>query len=661
MNSPRYATASLAASFLLFCTSSAILAQNIFVDGGAQQSNEESLVISGGVYVQGDDGFGTFSTYSANAPLTVGTVIYLSEFGVFNSNSDVTVGSVSVTYGTFNLNSGLLTVDNVSLESPYAWTQSGGIFDINTLLLQSGAAVTYSGSNVIRGSVANAGGQFTLEKDLSLTGPVFLSNGSRINRDGYTITASYFDVLWGSLTVQDGDSFAGDNSLGNGSNVSNSVATTYRSLLDGGVYTANAPLDVETNVTVQSTGRFTANANVTTGSTSAFTVQNGGRLGLNSNVLLTTGRLSLAGTAAITQNGGHYVANTVLLSTSASLVYTTADSLSESARITDGAALTLQRDLVLTGSVGAEGINARVVTGGHNVTLGGVLSVSATAAVVRSGSETITADRFSIGRGSSLTVRAGDSFAGQNDVLAGGSVTNTASTTYVDLDVSGTYSADAPLSIGSLVNVQPGGVFNANANVTTGSTGSFALQNEGTLNLNAGILATGTLSLTGSAVVAQNGGAYAIDVLSLAGGSTLSYNMGDSIASSVSILGAGSLLTANKALDLTSLLLGSDGHLTLASFSETWNDQPVAMQMQGDQTTSLTSYIESGLLTFANSPLPAVEVVYDAEADQTFVISTVPEPSACVTALASLACGGYLVRRRRTRSASRCSKTRSRS
>jgi len=246
-------------------------------------------------------------------------------------------------------------------------------------------------------------------------------------------------------------------------------------------------------------------------------------------------------------------------------------------------------------------------------------------------------------------VRAGDSFAGSNYVNSGGQVSNTGTTSYYYLGVSGTdslgapstYSADAGLAVTSQLYVSSGGVFNANADI---SVSSYVVADHGRLNLNSGTLSTPGFYVSGSSAVAQNGGHYAVDSLSLSSTAALTYGVGDSITTTLDISGTGSLLTANTPLSLQSLSLTSGGSLLLANFSGVWSGQPYAMRLNGDATTQLQGYQSSNQLRYSVSA-SEVSIVYDAVANATYII---PEPSTYAMALAGLACGGYsLIRRRK--------------
>ena len=122
--------------------------------------------------------------------------------------------------------------------------------------------------------------------------------------------------------------------------------------------------------------------------------------------------------------------------------------------------------------------------------------------------------------GLAIATMAGRGVVAQNIVVTGGDVqSNSTSTTYNSLTVSGTsaggspstYTADAPLSVSAGINVSDKGVLNANADVT----GYETRVTNGVLNLNSGTLALGNSLTLNGATVNQAGGHYAASQLDL--------------------------------------------------------------------------------------------------------------------------------------------------
>jgi len=152
--------------------------------------------------------------------------------------------------------------------------------------------------------------------------------------------------------------------------------------------------------------------------------------------------------------------------------------------------------------------------------------------------------------GLAIAAMAGRGVVAQNIFVTGGDVqSNSTSTTYNSLRVSGTsaggspstYTADAPLSVSAGITVSDKGVFNANADVTDSETRVF----NGVLNLNSGTLAlSNSLQLNG-ATVNQAGGHYAATGLDLIA-SSLTFDAGDSVSSYLNLTNAAQLTLAQN-------------------------------------------------------------------------------------------------------------------
>ncbi len=233
-------------------------------------------------------------------------------------------------------------------------------------------------------------------------------------------------------------------------------------------------------------------------------------------------------------------------------------------------------------------------------------------------------------------------------IPSGSSASNESPTTIAGfLDVFGTYSANATLSLDSYLYLRSGGVFNMNASVSTPA--QFYVYG-GTLNLNSGTASIGS-GLYASSPINRNGGNYSTTTVALYDGVSLTYEAGDAIdggGGQVALQGA-SRLTANKPLNVVNIYLAGSSILELTNWSDSWNGFSVAARWRGgNNVATLTGYRDTNLLQFANAPGP-VSFQYDAASNTTF-ITAVPEPSTCAMALAGLACGGYtMFRRRRAR------------
>lgn len=236
---------------------------------------------------------------------------------------------------------------------------------------------------------------------------------------------------------------------------------------------------------------------------------------------------------------------------------------------------------------------------------------------------------------------------GQTVIPAGSSASNSVPTHIVGtLDVQGTYTANAPLTLDWFLQVSAGGVFTMNDSVSTpGSFYNFG----GTLNLNAGTMTVDAFSA--NSTINQNGGNYIVNGLILNNGVAMTYGPADVIG--ISGYGgldfyAGSKLTTFKPLDVTFIGLNGGSILELANWSDTWNGQPVAARVrEGNRVPLLTGYANANLLQFTNAPGPVL-IQYDAAANTTFV-TAVPEPATYAMALAGVASGGFSMWRRRRR------------
>jgi MYXO-CTERM domain-containing protein len=658
--------------------------QTVYVLSGSNASNSVPQTYDA-LLVSGTDNAGNRSTYTADATLTLGSSfdsLEVSQSGLFVANADVIAfGNVLAREGgSIRLDSGTMTAPALLLSGSGAFARTSGGYGVGAAQVSGSAALDFRTGDSITSSLSgSSGAAITIQAPLTLTGQLALSGtGSTLATNGNdvvaaslalahgasitrpvagTITAGFFAVDGATLEVRAGDAFVSftQSAVSGGGSVANSGAVAYESLVvtgEGSSYSANAALTLGSSLSVLSGGLFTANADVNAVGT--VSASGGGT------ILLATGTLSastlqISGSGALGRTGGRYAVNEAVVSGSAGLAFEAGDVIAHSLTLTSGGVATIDAPLTLYGTLAATGNGSTLVVGDDVVT--DFLSLASGATVVRTGPGTITAAAFQA-LGASFTIQAGDSFTGATYslVAGGGTVANAGAVSLDSLyvsDAASAYAADAPLTLtgsAQILRVDTGSRFTANASVT--GSGSIVVFPGGILELVSGTLTANELSLTGSGAFDRSGGNLAIgglenDGLTLFGGATLAIEPGDTLMGAVAVGGTGSLLTANRPLDLDSLVLFSGGQLLLASFSGTWNGQPIALSLFGNETTTLEAYRTSNLLLFANNPDP-VSFVYDFATNKTYV-TAVPEPSTWAMGLAGLvAAWGWRRRGRRS-------------
>ena len=227
------------------------------VGGGSQFTNAAALTLST-LAVSGDDGAGTSSRFTANAPLTIsaGGVIQVSNGGSLDARSSVTgdgsasqltvsgTGSllrvaaavsgfdtITIDQGAIlDLASGDLAANTLGLGGA-SFSRTAGSYHVGTLTLADSASVNYGTSDAITANaVIGAGSRLELFRGLSLSGGLTLSDSGSLSRNSHAITAPALTVSGSSsLGLQAGDSID-DLTLTGGGEVTCTVALLLSSL-----------------------------------------------------------------------------------------------------------------------------------------------------------------------------------------------------------------------------------------------------------------------------------------------------------------------------------------------------------------------------------------------------------------------------------------------
>ncbi len=420
--------------------------------------------------------------------------------------------------------------------------------------------------------------------------------------------------------------FAQDIVVSGGAVQSNSSPATYHTLVVSGTdgsgnpstYNADAPLTLY-NLLAKNSGVFNANADVSLDNASAYDT---GIINLNTGTLSAFRGLSFSGVDSVTRSAGNYSTNSLSLWDGATLGYGSGDSITSSVYIASGAALTLAKDLNLSGYITVEDAATTLTLAGHALSVDALL-VSRNATVtldqnltfsylelVNGGSitrtsETISALRFTVDN-ATFDLLAGDTFSpGQYSYVQNGAIVN----------------APAGTSLGSLIVSGTNGngdraTFNVNGDATV--NGSAQAYSYGVINLNTGTLsASQGLSFDGVGSVTRSAGNYSTIGLTLSNGASLGYDAGDTITSSVS-LASGATLTLAKDLNIiggitvdgaaTSLI--STGQAISAGTLSVDNSAAVTL----DQNLTLSGYLDltnGGSITRTSQTISALAFSVD--------------------------------------------------
>lgn len=677
----------------------------------------------GAVSVSGTSPLGARSTLTVVAPITVASGLLVSERGLVVVEADVGLGSSSsFVYdgGTLDLASGTFAAEGLYLSGTGSFARSGGVYALHGLGLTDGASVTVaagdqflasgstaamvslgsgalltlqaalggvgnavdlsisgsaaglvrtsqayalgaltladgaaisfkSGDSIATSAVISGGAALALEANLVIAELLELSDaGSDLSRTGATVTANTLSIQNGAaFTLAAGDSFDSLN-VGGGSTLT-LPSTTALPVLDvyllalGGTISGLdvRPYDVGV-LTLDATAIALRSGAVNDQVTDSVTLTNGATLTLEKNLML-TGAASfvyLEGPASGIIRGGNSVSvGTVALGNGASFTVDSGDS------VTDGLSVSSFGDattLTLDRSISLTGTTDRAV-----------FLAGAAASIVRANpAATITGSGVlvTVTEGATFEIASGDSFPDAGvTVSGGGQLSNSVSQSFATIDVQGTgsrYQALSALSITSTsatsLTVGTGGVFAAAANMNV----TEAVFDLGTLELLSGTFSADALALSGSGAFDRDpGAAYAVDGLSLASEATVTFTSADSIG--MLTLDGLSGLTATSALGLDALSIAGGSVLTLTTFNGSGLDGYAwALRLPGDQQSALATWFAAGSITATGD----WQVLFDDSSETTFtyVVAPVPEPTTMGMAMvgaAVVACGGWRKRR----------------
>ena len=454
--------------------------------------------------------------------------------------------------------------------------------------------------------------------------------------------------------------FAQDIVVSGGAVQSNSSPATYHTLVVSGTdgsgnpstYNADAPLTLY-NLLAKNSGVFNANADVSLDNASAYDT---GIINLNTGTLSAFRGLSFSGVDSVTRSAGNYSTNSLSLWDGATLGYGSGDSITSSVYIASGAALTLAKDLNLSGYITVEDAATTLTLAGHalsvdallvsrnatvtldqNLTLSGHLILENGGAIART-SEAIFARGFNV-NDATLDLLVGDTFSARfsNTVQNGAIVNAPAGTSLFDLSIFGTNGNGDRAT------------FNVNGAASIASGNAYS---DGVINLNAGTLSAEALVLDGTGLVNHNGGNYSTDFLELSNGATLGYGTGDSINDNVS-LASGAALTLAKDLNLSGGITVDGAATSLISAGQAISASSLSVNSGAtvtlDQNLWLSAYLSlqnGGAITRTSETISALgfnvdNATLDLLAGDTFapLVSSSIQNGAAVNAPAGTAIG----------------------
>ena len=452
-----------------------------------------------------------------NAGDSVNTSISLTSGATLtvNQQQDLVFG-VSISGATLNLNENL-NASSLFSDGTATINRGAGTINLQRLRLDENASFVVRADDVVTDSLeASDGSSITSDSELQLIGGgpagVFANSGSIINLNAQTETGQVFV---------------------NGATVNVNAQTTVL----GGTPVLDGTVDVLRDATL--------NINADLSSDDGTSVTSGGTLNLNTGGSL-TGDLDVSkfgdGPDATTfnQNGGRLDLNDLSIRGTSSVVINSTDSLSGSFRIDNGAELTINKLLSLTGEseIGNATLNLNQDLVAEELLISGSSTVNRTNGA-RLDLGTLSIDQGSYTQDGFDTIRDGvNATNGSQFVIE----TESVFTGEIGVENNSELTINAATTLG-VIDADSGSTVNVNADTVTGGTRIC----DSELNLNADLSAS-TLSLDGGSVLNQDSGTF-----------TGRLRISDSFFSGTPIINRGDDTTLN----LTSINIRGSTNLTI--------------------------------------------------------------------------------------------------
>ena len=489
-----------------------------------------------------------FTNKTGSYTQNTGETTVTGNFAINNDADSITGGKLNIgtdaKTGTVNQSAGTISAGaEVDITANGTLNISGGSTSLNTGDKWEGT-VNLSGGSLSVSDITNGGkldatgGNLTLDS----TGTLNIGTGSQITNAVNADLSGKVNIDGGSVSLNTGDTWAGDTTLTSGSLTVNNITNSGKLDATGG------------NLTLGSTGTL----NIGTGSQITDAV--------NANL---SGKVNIDGGSVSLNTGDTWAGDTTLSSGSL-----TVNNITNSGKLdATGGNLTLGSTGTLnigTGSQITDAVNADL-SGKVNINGG---SVSLNTGDTWAGDTTLSSGSLTVNNitnSGKLNATGGDLTLGSSGTLNIGTGSQIAAA--VNADLSGKVDID-----GGSVSLNTGDTWSGDTTLTSGSLTVNDISNSGKLDATGGNLtlgSTGTLNIgTGSqvtdAVKANIGGSVYID------GGSVSLNSGDTWTGKIS-LSNGSLtvndITNSGTLDATGgdLTLGATGTLNIGTGSQIAN------------------------------------------------------------------------------------------
>ncbi|MFM8498011.1 MAG: beta strand repeat-containing protein [Planctomycetia bacterium] len=563
-------------------------AQNVAVTSGSSVTISVPTTVNGSLSVSGTSPGGTQSTYNANAPLVInGANVGLAAFqrGIFNANSDVTVGSGQVNVylsGRLNLNSGTLTAPRMQLDGTNTFGRSGGNYSVASLSLQNGATASFESGDTISQYVSvETGGSMT--QSATLTGgnlwSLGIRNGASFIRNAGTINVGYLRLTDAALELRAGDSF---------SSYAESQLSTGATLTVNGSSAFTSPLIVSGTNTGGQLSTLALNGDF---SVSWLSVRAGGRVVMNSGTL----RGSTVSISDMVRTGGNYDVQS--LSIASALAYTAADTVSTELGLSTGATFTLEKALPLSDTLRING-TPQLVTNGHQISAP-FLRLFGGAIFAYTPDVSITS-QIQLYEGSTLAL--GRNFETPNSLWISGSGSG--------LQPNGYQWTAGGLALfdGANFTFSPGSTLTGVVSVNSGAQLSLARS-----------LTTNVVSLSGSTSrLTTNGHPIVTGTLYVSDGATLTYGPGLSVSSAVTVSSTG-ILTLSDTLTVSdyvsvqtggSIVRSSTSAGIVAGRLAAYGETQLTLRSGDRFTANSTNYLTDGATVTISGSVPFAGGLY---------------------------------------------------